>query len=71
MGHLDPRERQCLARIAEREVEDIGPCDDGLIYRLLSLGLIEETVEVRVPLPMVRRSLRITVAGRAALDEHG
>jgi len=69
MSRLDPHERDCLECISAHEGEDLAPCDDGLIYRLLSLGLIEETVEVRVPLPMVRRSLRITAAGRAALEE--
>jgi hypothetical protein len=71
MSHLEPRERQCLARVARREGEDIGQCDVEVIQRLLSLGLIEETVDVKVPLPMVRRSLRLTVAGRAVLKEGG
>jgi hypothetical protein len=67
MSHLEPRERQCLAHIAERAGEDIDPCDDGIVRRLLSLGLIEEAVDVRIQLPMARRWLRLTVAGHAAL----
>lgn len=69
MSQLEPRERRCLAHIAERVGEDFDPCDDEAIRRLLSLGLIEEVVDVRVQLPMIRRYLRLTVAGLAALGD--
>jgi hypothetical protein len=69
MSRLEPQERECLARVAQLGAEGLRSCDDEIIRRLLSLRLIEETVEVRVALPMLRRCFRATVMGRAALEE--
>ncbi|MCG6863414.1 MAG: hypothetical protein LJE70_19440 [Chromatiaceae bacterium] len=69
MSHLSPRERECLARIEGRESERLRSCDDMILRRLLALRLIEESVNVMVPLPLFRRSLHLTVAGRAALEQ--
>ena len=69
MGRLTPRERECLSRLAGKACEPLRDCDDAALRHLLSMGLIQETSEVRVPLPMFRRSFHLTVAGRAALDQ--
>jgi hypothetical protein len=69
MSRLTPRERECLAQIGGRASESPRSCDDEALQRLETLGLIEESVNVTVPLPLFRRSFHLTVAGRAALDQ--
>ena len=69
MSHLTQCERDCLARIAGMQSQRLGNCDDGILRRLLALGLIEESVKVMVPLPLFQRSYDLTVAGRAVLDQ--
>jgi len=69
MGRLTPRERECLSHLAGKACEPRRDCDEESLRHLLSLGLIEEATEVRVPLPMFRRSFHLTVAGRAALEQ--
>lgn len=69
MSRLTAPERECLAHLAGKVCEPFRDCDDEVLRRLLSLGLIEEIPEVRLPLPMLRRSFHLTVAGRAALEQ--
>lgn len=65
---LEPLELECLAWIAGVPGERPWSGEDAVIRRLLALGLVEETVQVDVMLPALRRSLRVTAAGRAALE---
>lgn len=69
MGRLTTRERECLERLAGRAIEPPRDCDEATLGRLVALGLVKETAQVRVPLPMVRRCFHVTVAGQAALQE--
>ena len=69
MSQLTARERECLAHLAGKACEPPRNCDEEALRHLLSVGLIEEAAEVRVPLPMFRRSFHLTVAGRAALEQ--
>lgn len=69
MSQLSSRERDCLAQLAGKTCEPLRHCDNDALLHLLALGLIEETAEVRVPLPGFRRSFQVTVAGRAALEQ--
>jgi len=69
MNRLTSPERECLAQLAGKACEPLRDCDGAALRHLLSMGLIEETAEVRVPLPMFRRSFHLTVAGRAALTQ--
>lgn len=69
MSCLTPWERECLAQIGGRAPESSSSCDDEVLRRLETLGLIEESVNAMVPLPLLRRSFHLTVAGRAALGQ--
>ncbi len=65
---LEPLELECLAWIAGVYGERPWTGEDAVIRRLLASGLVEETIQVDVMLPALRRSLRLTAAGQAALE---
>jgi hypothetical protein len=68
MTPLNPSERDCLICIARGEVSS-RTCTEKLLRRLVALGLIETAQTCSLPLEMPARSLRLTPAGRAALDQ--
>jgi hypothetical protein len=67
MPPLNPSERDCLAGIARGEASS-RTCPEGVLRRLLALGLIEASPTCCLPLEMPAHSLCLTPAGRAALD---
>jgi len=67
MAPLNPSERACLIGIARGEASS-RTCTEGMLRRLFALGLIEASPTCCLPLEMPTRSLRLTPAGRAALE---
>jgi hypothetical protein len=67
MQPLDPSERDCLTRIARGDASG-RVCTEAVLLRLIALGLIESSPTRCLPLEMPSYTLRLTPAGRAALD---
>ena len=67
MAPLNPSERDCLTGIARGEASS-RTCTEGMLRRLFALGLIEARPTCCLPLEMPAHSVRLTPAGRAALD---
>jgi hypothetical protein len=68
MPHLDPSELNCLTHIAHGETPTARACTEVVLGRLLALGLIESNPTCCLPLEMPTHGLRLTPAGRAALE---
>ena len=61
---LDKREIDCLQRIAAGQYESsTSPCPWYVLDQLLALGLIEQDTRILLPLPLLRRSFRLTQTG--------
>jgi hypothetical protein len=67
MYPLEPSERDCLTCIARGDACG-RVCPEAVLRRLIALGLIESSPTRCLPLEMPSHALRLTPAGRAALD---
>jgi hypothetical protein len=68
MSRLHRTELDCLHRIARGDNDGGGPCTDAVLRHLADLGLVERVPTQCLPLEMPRTALRLTPAGRAALE---
>ena len=69
MKELSRAELDCLRSIAAGYSEIIYPCTDNILEHLLSLGLIEQSPKVWLPLEMMRITYEVTRIGRNYLDK--
>lgn len=68
MRSLHTGDLGCLRLIARGETDGGGVCTDETLRRLADLGLIERVPTQCLPLEMPQSALRLTPAGRAALE---
>ena len=70
MKELSRAELDCLRNIAAGYSEVISPCADNVLKHLLSLGLIDQSPKVWLPLEMMRVTYDVTRIGRIYLDNN-
>ncbi len=67
MKELDQHELNCLKKLASAHSDVIPPCAHDILHHLESLGLVEQTPGIALPLEMKRASWQVTQAGHEAL----
>ena len=67
---LNQQELNCLRQIAgEQDGSSLPPCPWYVLEHLMALGLIELYSRTMLPLPLLRRSFRLTPAGISQLQQ--